>query len=83
MIDTSDPLAELDHQHLPEASYQPIARLLLVERLIGSRQASRLDHFSIGPAHQSQRQLAISYTDSRRYSNVQPGQRQIEGRRRR
>ena len=78
MVDDSDPMAELP-DGMPEASVQPLARLLLVERLVGQRHASRIIEFSIGPPHGGRRAISLSYTETRRYSNVTPGQRTLEG----
>ncbi|MGH2964747.1 MAG: DUF4062 domain-containing protein [Solirubrobacterales bacterium] len=78
MVDDSDPLAELPHG-MPEAILQPVARLLIVERLLGQRQATRMSEFSIGPPHSGRRAIRLSYTETRRYSNVTPAQRTLEG----
>jgi hypothetical protein len=79
MIDTSDPLAELSSSQAPESSAQAVARLLLVERLIGNRRIGRIERFSLGPASQGGRPISLTYTETRRYSNVEPGTRTIEG----
>lgn len=80
MLDTSDPLEPLRGQPVPEDAYAAIARLLLVERLVGSGKASRIDEFHLGPAHQGSRPLSLSYTERQRYSNEEPGQRHLDGR---
>jgi hypothetical protein len=79
MVDTSDPLAELGGAQIPEAGVPSIARLLLVERLLGARRVAKVDHFLLGPPHRGGRRLALTYTEGRRYSNVEPGERTIEG----
>jgi hypothetical protein len=79
MADQSDPLAELAGQALAEGSVEPIARLLMVERLVGAGKAGTVDSFEIGPVYDGRRRVALTYTEPRRYSNVEPGERSIEG----
>jgi Domain of unknown function (DUF4062) len=82
LMDTSDPLAELLREHLSESSIQSMARLLVVEQLIGGRRASRVEEFSIGPEHLGGRRISLTYIEARRYSNVEPAKRAIKGMRR-
>jgi hypothetical protein len=79
MIDSADPLAELGGVEIPEASVQSIARLLVVEQLLGARRVARVERFALGPPRRGERRLALTYTEARRYSNVEPGIRTIEG----
>jgi len=79
MVDTSDPLAELQQMQVPEGSVQPIARLLVAEALIGSRRAASIESFSLGPNVQDMRRLALGWREPRRYTNVEPGSRFVEG----
>jgi hypothetical protein len=79
MVDSSDPLAELVEVQIPEAGVQAIARLLLVERLVGTKRVARIERFALGPLSRSQRRFSLTYTEGRRYSNVEPGMRTIEG----
>lgn len=79
MVNTSDPLAELRPVPLPESSAQPVARLLLTEQLIGGGRIARIEQFALGPEIQGERQLSLSYLERRRYSNVEPARRTIEG----
>lgn len=72
LVDDSDPLAELQTMAVPEGAVQPLARLLLVERLVGGRRASAVERFSLGPARGGERQLELSWWEPRRYSNVEP-----------
>jgi hypothetical protein len=74
-------LAELSGLSLPEGNLGPIARLLVVEQLVGGQQASTIDDFSLGPNHQGQRRLSLTYTETRIASNVTPEQRTLQGRR--
>ncbi|MHB8694987.1 MAG: DUF4062 domain-containing protein [Solirubrobacteraceae bacterium] len=82
LVDDSDPLAELPTMAIPEGAVQPLARLLLVERLVGGRRASAVERFSLGPTHGGERQLELSWSEPRRYSNVEPRVRSISGSRR-
>jgi hypothetical protein len=82
MIETSDPLAELDGLMLPPAAEEAVAGLLVTERLLGSGRASRIDHFALGPSHLGVRRVELEYVEPRRYANSEPGIRRIEGERR-
>jgi hypothetical protein len=59
MVDSSDPLAELGEVQIPEAGVQSIARLLLVERLVGTKRGARIERFALGPLSRSQRHLSL------------------------
>jgi hypothetical protein len=82
MIDTQDPLAGLDGLGLPPSAEEPVARLLVVERLLGRGSGSRLTHFALGPPHFGQRRLEVEYVGPQRYANDAPQTRRIEGTRR-
>lgn len=79
MLNTSDPIADLADEHLPEASIQAIARLLVVEHLFRQGVASRIDDFTLGPSHGGRRRLSLTYTEPARYANAAPAQHAIEG----
>jgi hypothetical protein len=81
-IDTSDTLAPLDGLGLPQDSYEPIARLLIVERLIGGHGASRIEHFAVGPEHRGSRPVELAWREPLYYSGVEARRRQIVGDRR-
>jgi hypothetical protein len=82
MIDTTDPLTELDGLELPPSAEESVARLLGVERLLGRGRASRLTHFALGPPHLGERRVEVEYVDPQRYSNETPQTRRVEGTRR-
>jgi hypothetical protein len=82
MIDATDPLDPLTDLALVPAVEEAVGRLLLAERLLASGNASHIEWFALGPAHLGQRRLELSYIEPRRYANVQPGVRRIEGVRR-
>ena len=79
MIETHDPLAPLDGLCLPHATYAAVARLLVIERLIGGDGASAVEHFAIGPEHAGARPLELAWKETLYYSNVEPGLREIRG----
>ncbi len=81
LLDVSDPLQPLLGQQLPEDVTAAVARLLVVERLVGGSGASHLDGFDLGPAASGSRHLRLAYTDAKRYTNEEPRQRVIEGQR--
>jgi Domain of unknown function (DUF4062) len=78
-VDASDPLDELDRLSLPHAIYEPVARLLIAERLIATG-ASEIE-VAVGSPRAESRPISVSWTDPRAYSNEQPARRQIDGRR--
>jgi hypothetical protein len=82
MIDALDPLAPLDGLVLTPATEEAIGALLMSERLLAPGKASHIDRFALGPPHLGQRRVELIYTEPRRYSNQEPGVRQIEGVRR-
>lgn len=79
MADPTDPLDSLRGEINGEGSVEPIARLLIVQRLVGSRKASAVETVDIGPEHQGKRRLRVVYTEPRHATNVTPAQREIEG----
>jgi len=81
-IDTSDPLAALDGLGLSHDSFEAVARLLIVERMIGGRGASRIEHLDIGPEHNGARPVELAWRDAIQYAGVEPGRRAISGERR-
>jgi len=81
-IDSSDPLADLDRLGLPFSVYEPVARLLIVERLVGRHAASRVEHVAVGPEHVGSREVEVAWTDARYAQNVEPERRELSGTRR-
>jgi hypothetical protein len=82
MIDTSDPLAELEGLMLAGGGrggdWAPAGR----RPLLGAGRASRIERFALGPAHLGERRVELEYVEPRRYANHEPGLRRIEGARR-
>jgi hypothetical protein len=81
LVNSDDPLAGMSPLRLPEGSIEPVARLLIVDHLLGSGRASAIDQFAIGPANRGRRRILLRYTEPRRYANIEPGHRGIEGER--
>jgi hypothetical protein len=79
MAAMEDPLAVVDSLGLPEDAVEPVTHLLLTEQLIGSGRAERLTALHVGPKHLGSRRVSLSWLPRRRYTNVAPQERQIEG----
>ena len=78
LVDASDPLLDLP-TGLPPAAEQAVAHLLISARLLASGKAAYISRFALGPAHLDQQRVELIYGDPRRYTNVEPGERRIEG----
>ena len=78
-VDSSDPLADLDELALPHSVYEPVARLMIVERLLGGRGASRVEQVAVGPAHHGSRAIAVAWSEARWATNVEPARRELSG----
>lgn len=79
MVDATDPLAELEGLRLSPAVEEAVGALLLSERLLGTGRASYIERFALGPAHLGRRRVELVYVEPRRYTNVTPAERRIEG----
>lgn len=79
MIDTSNPLADLNGLMLSPSAEEAVGRLLIVECLLGSGRAGRLVRFALGPAHLGERQIEVEYVEPQRHANQESGVRRIEG----
>lgn len=74
-----DPLAPLVGSAVPERAIAAIARLLLVEYLVGGQRAGSVEAFSLGPVHHGRRRLALSWKEPKQYANAESHSRAIEG----
>jgi len=81
LVDATDPLAELEGARIPEGSLEAIARLLVVEQLVGGRKAGAITGLTLGPNVGGRRRVALSWRDAQRYTNVTPANRSVEGER--
>lgn len=75
----ANPFALLSGLGLSEEVFPGVAQLLLLEELVGGGRAERLTSVRIGPKRGGGRRLAIEWLPPRRYSNVIPERRRIEG----
>jgi hypothetical protein len=82
MVDAVDPLAALHGAGVPEVSMQALARLLLVEHLVGGGRASAVEAFALGPSVRGARQVEVRWREPERYANQAPAGRAIAGTRR-
>ena len=78
MAAMANPIRDIAHIGLDEDSFAGAAEVLLVESLVGSGRAARIAAFQIGPAR-SGRPLRLEWIPPRRFSNVEPERRQVEG----
>jgi len=74
-----DLLADLAVQPLPEGTFQAIARLSIMEFLLGGGRASSVDAVEIGPLNGGSRNVEVRYTDGRSAPNVAPDERSVVG----
>ena len=58
MVEASDPLAELDALNLSHATYEPVARLLITERLVTVGAVTRVEA-AVGPSRAGLRRSAL------------------------
>jgi hypothetical protein len=80
MVEASDPLAELDALNLPYATYEPVARLLITERLITVGAVTRVEA-AVGPSRAGLRSISVTWQDPQYYSNVEPDRHELGGER--
>ena len=78
MAQMDNPIPAIAQIGLDEDSFAGAAEVLLVESLVGSGRAERITALQIGPAR-SGRPLRLEWKAPRRFSNVEPERRLIEG----
>jgi hypothetical protein len=78
-VQVSNPLEPLSELGLSEETVRPVAHLLLTEALVGGGKASRITRFRLGPAAAGRRRIDFAWEAPRRYTNVGPEERAIEG----
>lgn len=52
---------------------------VLIETLVGSGRAERVTAFRMGPQHRGAHQILVEWLPVRRFSNVEPVVRSVEG----
>lgn len=68
-IKPEDPLSSLRGRRLDDAVVRPVSRLLLTEHLLRSENASTINEFALGPSHQGNRRLRLTWTPPAQYTN--------------
>ncbi len=81
MLSTEDPLGPLDGLPLGQGTFEAVAHLLLVERLVGEHGASAVIRTDIGPLINGARNLHLEWIARQRYTNEEPQTHIIQGRR--
>jgi len=76
-----DPWSELTQVRVSEDSVRSLARLLLVEYLVGGGRASAVERFDLGPLHAGRRRVELAYYEPELYVNQAPQLRRIAGER--
>jgi len=79
MADLGGPLRPLEGVRLLEEIVRPIVHLLLTEVLVGRGRAARVIRLRLGPPIAGGRKLELDWETPRRYTNVPPERRSIEG----
>ena len=79
MASAQDPLPALEGLGASEDAFAQIAGLLITEELIGRRGADHISAFRLGPTRAGSRRLLLGWFPRRRYVNVEPMERRIEG----
>jgi Domain of unknown function (DUF4062) len=62
-----------------EEIIRPVSHLLLTEALVGSGRAGRITRFRLGLPVRGRRAIQLEWESPRRYSNVEPERRRVEG----
>lgn len=79
--DAEDPWSGLSQLNVAEDSVVSLARLLLVERLLGAGDASAIEGFRLGALRDGKRKVELTYWEPRVDTNVAPEIRTISGER--
>lgn len=79
MATNADPLASIAGMGLSEEIIRPIVHLLLTEALVGGGRAAGITRLRLGPSVAGRRRFELAWEAPRRYDNVEPERRQIEG----
>jgi hypothetical protein len=79
MARLDNPFDVISGHRLPADVVEPVTGLLLTEALVGSGRADRITHLSVGPQHRGGRRVVLDWVPRRRYTNVIPERRRVEG----
>ena len=80
MAEANNVFPLLEGLGLSEDSFPQVAELLIAEELVGIRGADHITQFRLGPRRSRSRQLRLSWIPRRRYTDLDPVERTIEGR---
>ena len=78
MAEIPSPMPDINRLMLDEDSFAGAAEVLLVDSIVGSGRVERITTLRIGPSR-SGRPIRLEWETPRRFSNVDPERRQIEG----
>lgn len=79
MAAMKNPFDAVDALGLSEDAVTPVAHLLLTESLVGAGRAERLTALQVGPSVVGSRRVAVAWLPRRRFTNVVPDERRVEG----
>ena len=79
MVTGTNPLPALEASGLPEDDIEQVALLLIIELLVGERGVDHITAFRLGPRRNGRRRLRLGWLPRKRYTNVEPMARSIEG----
>jgi Domain of unknown function (DUF4062) len=79
LAEMDNPFEVLNTLRLSEDSVPAVAEILLVEELVGSGRAERLTALRVGPRRRGTRRVLLEWLPRRRYTNVTPKTRIVEG----
>jgi hypothetical protein len=79
LAEATNPLPALNGLGLSEDAFGQVARLLMIEELVGRLQGGHLTQFDISPARGRTRRIRLGWIPDRIYENVTPQPRVIEG----
>ena len=79
MVEIANPLGDIEQMGLDEDTFTGVSEVLLADALIGSGRVERITALQIGPPR-SGRPVQLEWMAPRRFTNVEPEKRRIEGR---
>jgi hypothetical protein len=79
MVSGTNPFPAVELLGLPEDAVEQVALLFVTELLVGERGVDHITSFRLGPRRAGRRRLRLAWMPRRRYTNVEPVGRSIEG----
>jgi hypothetical protein len=77
--DVTNPLEAIQGLSLSEDVVGPVVRVLMTETLVGSGRAERITAFRLGLVSGGRRRVSVSWLPRKRFINVDPEERHVEG----